>query len=95
MPPNHFVNIPPTPERGPLYVILYDLVNIEIDDQLDARRQVMKFIKNMPEGTRFAIFVRSDGLYLVQGFTADKACLVRGSRPAKSQAPRSQGVHDG
>jgi VWFA-related protein len=75
MPANHFVNIPPTPERGPLYVILYDLANIEIDDQLDARRQVMKFIKNMPEGTRFAIFVRSDGLYLVQGFTADKALL--------------------
>src|ERR1035438_9366049 len=75
MPANHFVNIPATPERGPLYVILYDLANIEIDDQLDARRQVMKFIKGVPEGTRFAIFVRSDGLYLVQGFTADKALL--------------------
>jgi VWFA-related protein len=77
MPANHFVNIPPTPEHGPLYVILYDLANIEIDDQLDARRQVMKFIKNMPEGTRFAVFVfvRSDGLYLVQGFTNDKALL--------------------
>jgi hypothetical protein len=48
MAPNNFVNIPPAPERGPLYVILYDLANIEIDDQLDARRQVMKFIKNMP-----------------------------------------------
>jgi VWFA-related protein len=75
LPSNHFVNIPATPERGPLYVILYDLVNIEIGDQLDARRQVMKFIKSMPDGTRFAIFVRSDGLYLVQGFTADKALL--------------------
>ncbi len=75
MPPNHFVNIPATPERGPLYVILYDMANIEIEDQLDARRQVMKFIKSMLDGTRFAIFVRSDGLYLVQGFTADKALL--------------------
>jgi VWFA-related protein len=75
LPPNHFVNIPPTPEHGPLYVILYDLANIESEDQLDARRQVMKFIKSMPDGTRFAIFVRSDGLYLVQGFTADKALL--------------------
>jgi VWFA-related protein len=74
-PPNHFVNIPATPERGPLYVILYDLANIEIPDQLDARRQVMKFINSKPDGTRFAIFVRSDGLYLVQGFTTDKALL--------------------
>jgi VWFA-related protein len=80
-PPNHFVNIPPTPEHGPLYVILYDLVNIDQGDQLDARRQVMKFIKNMPEGTRFAIFIRSDGLYLVQGFTADKALLYAALDP--------------
>ena len=89
-PPNHFVNIPPTPERGPLYVILYDLVNIEPGDQLDARRQVMKFIKSMPEGTRFAIFVRSDGLYLVQGFTADKAVLYAALDPQnpKPHVPR-------
>jgi len=75
MPPNHFVNIPATPERGPLYVILYDMVNMEIDDQIDARRQILKFINNKPAGTRFAIFIRSDGLYLVQGFTDDKAAL--------------------
>jgi VWFA-related protein len=80
-PANHFVNIPPTPERGPLYVILYDLVDIDMGDQLDARRQVMKFIKGMPEGTRFAIFIRSDGLYLVQGFTADKALLYSALDP--------------
>jgi VWFA-related protein len=89
-PPNHFVNIPPIPEHGPLYVILYDLVNIDQEDQLDARRQVMKFIKNMPEGTRFAIFVRSDGLYLVQGFTADKALLYATLDPQnpKPHVPR-------
>lgn len=75
-PPNHFVNIPAVAERGPLYVILYDLVNIEkLEDQIDARRQLIKFIKGKPDGTRFAIFIRSDGLYLVQGFTSDKDLL--------------------
>ena len=89
-PANHFVNIPPIPERGPLYVILYDLADIDIDDQIDARRQVMKFIKNMPDGTRFAIFVRSDGLYLVQGFTADKDLLYETLDPKnpKLHVPR-------
>src|SRR5271168_2794245 len=29
LPPNVFVNIPAAPERGPLYVMLYDLVNTE------------------------------------------------------------------
>jgi VWFA-related protein len=75
-PPNHFVNIPAVAERGPLYVILYDLADIEkLEDQIDARRQTIKFIKSKPDGTRFAIFIRSDGLYLVQGFTSDKDLL--------------------
>jgi VWFA-related protein len=89
-PPNNFMNIPPTPERGPLYVILYDLVNMETDDQIDARRQVLKFINSKPPGTRFAIFVRSDDLYLVQGFTEDKDRLysVLDPQNPKSHVPR-------
>ncbi len=89
-PPNNFMNIPPIPERGPLYVILYDLVDIDIPDQIDARRQVMKFIKSMPDGTRFAVFIRSDGLYLVQGFTADKDLLYATLDPQnpKPHVPR-------
>src|SRR5437867_670007 len=47
-PANHFVNIPATPEHGPLYVLLYDLVDIEIGDQIDARRQILKFIRSKP-----------------------------------------------
>jgi len=87
---NHFVNIPAAPERGPLYVILYDLVNMDTDNQIDARRQVLKFIKSKPAGTRFAIFVRSDGLYLVQGFTDDKEVLysVLDPQNPKAHVPR-------
>src|SRR5208282_5574527 len=50
----------------------------------------MKFIKSMPDGTRFAIFVRSDGLYLVQGFTADKDLLYATLDPQspKPHVPR-------
>src|SRR5262249_45388345 len=57
LPPNTFLNLPPRPERGPLFVILYDLVNMEIDDQPRARQQMLKFIREKPAGTRFAIFV--------------------------------------
>jgi VWFA-related protein len=81
LPVNHFVNIPATPERGPLYVILYDLVNTEIADQPDARRQVMNFIKKIPSGARFAFFVHSDTLALVQGFTDDKNLLYAALDP--------------
>jgi VWFA-related protein len=95
-PPNTFINMPTLPEKGPLYVLLYDLVNMDSPDQMDspedhhtqmaARQQLVKFIQSKPEGTRFAIFVRSDGLHLIQGFTSDKSLLYsavdpHGSRP--------------
>jgi VWFA-related protein len=91
-PPNSFVNLPTTPEKGPLYVLLYDLVNMDNPDQMEltvnqhadqmfARQQLMKFIENKPEGARFAIFVRSDGLHLIQGFTSDKQQLLAAIDP--------------
>ena len=73
--PGTFVNVPAEQERGPLYVILYDLVNMEPDDQPYARKQLLNFIQAKPKGSRFAIFVLSDGLHLVQGFTTDNAQL--------------------
>lgn len=84
MPANTFVNIAPEPERGPLYVLLLDLVNTEQSDQPYARQQLLKFVQSKPQGTRFAVFVRSDGLHLVQGFTADRDQLYRTLDPAHS-----------
>jgi VWFA-related protein len=95
-PPNTFVNLPATPERGPLYVLLYDLVNMDNEDQMAlnanqhsdqiiSRQQLVKFIKNKPEGTRFAIFVWSDGLHMLQGFTSDKDLLMIAINPNSSR----------
>lgn len=90
LPPNVFVDVPQIPEHGPLYVILYDMVNMEKEDQMTARPQILKFIKNSPPGTRFAIFVNSDEVYLAQGFTTDKdllyACLD--SKHSRPHVPR-------
>ena len=66
LPPHVFENLPATPERGPLYVMLLDLVNTEMADQMMARQQVLKFIRSKPEGTRFAVFVTSDKLRLAK-----------------------------
>jgi len=81
LPSNTFVNIPAAPERGPLYVFLYDMVNMEIEDQIPARQQILRFIESKPAGTRFAIWVNSDELYLVQGFTSDKKLLYAALDP--------------
>jgi VWFA-related protein len=86
LPPNTFVNVPETPERGPLYVILYDMVNMGMDDQGAARKQLLKFISSKPPGVRFAIFVLSDGLRLVQGFTDDPYALFAAMDPKSPRA---------
>jgi VWFA-related protein len=81
LPANTFLNLPPVPERGPLYILLLDLVNTEMADQMWARQQLLKFIEGKPAGTRFALFVLSDTLQLVQGFTTDKDLLYAALDP--------------
>ena len=75
LPANTFINLPSTPEKGPLYILLYDMVNTEQEDQMTGHKQLLNFIDSKPEGTRFAIFANTDGLHLMQGFTSDKALL--------------------
>ena len=90
LPPGVFENVPKVPERGPLYVMLLDLVNTETADQMMARQEVLKFIKSKPAGTRFAVFVTTDKLSLVQGFTEDKGLLYAALDPnhPKSHVPK-------
>src|SRR5450755_2748551 len=90
LPTNTFLNLPKAPEKGPLYVLLLDLVNTEIPDQMWARQQLLKFIKEKPEGTRFAVFLLSDGLHLVQGFTSDREEVFAAVDPShpKHHVPR-------
>jgi len=90
LPVNTFVNLPTVPERGPLYVLLLDLVNTESQDQMWSRQELMKFIDSKPAGTRFEVFVLSDELRLVQGFTSDRNLLAAALDPKhpKHHVPR-------
>jgi VWFA-related protein len=85
LPTNTFVNLPSAPERGPLYVLLLDLLNMEVDDQPVAREQLLKFARSKPLGTRFAVFVLSDGFHLLQGFTEDRNQLADVVDPKNSR----------
>jgi VWFA-related protein len=90
LPANTFVNVPANPERGPLYVLLLDLLNIDVSDQPTARQQLMEFIRKKPEGTRFAVYVLTDHLFQVQGFTEDRKRLAEAVDPKnpKSRIPK-------
>ena len=64
MPPNTFLDLPKEPEQGPLYVLVYDMVNTELADQATTYHPLLNFIDSKPAGTRFAVYVNSDGLHL-------------------------------
>lgn len=75
MPPNTFVDLPREPERGPLYILYYDMVNTSQVDQMSFRRELLKFVDSASPGTRIALFVNAKGLHMIQGFTTDHELL--------------------
>jgi VWFA-related protein len=80
LPPDTYMNVATTPERGPLYVIVYDAVHMRHndleDDQIRARKQLADFLASKPAGTRFALFLLAEDFHLVQGFTTDPQELL-------------------
>ena len=80
LPADTYMNVATTPERGPLYVIVYDAVNMRHndleDDQIRARKQLAVFLASKPAGTRFALFLLAEDFHLVQGFTTDPKELL-------------------
>ena len=91
LPANTFVDLPSAPERGPLYILYYDMVNTPPGDQMAFREELIKFIDNAQPGTRIALFVNARGLHLLQGFTTDHA-LLREAAVRKGPGPHVPNV---
>jgi len=77
LPPNTYVNLQTADERGPLYVIVYDVVHMDQEDQTAARKQLADFLAKKPNGARFALFLLQQNLQLLQGFTTDPNLLLQ------------------
>lgn len=77
LPPHTFMNLPATVENGPMTVILYDLLNTPLDAQAYAHQAMLKFLKENLAKRPTAIFVLSDRLHLLQGFTDDQDELLQ------------------
>jgi VWFA-related protein len=88
LPPHMFMNLPEAPESGPLTVLLYDVLNTPLDAQPYAHQQMVKFLKQRT-GQQIAIFVLSDRLHLLQGFTPDSELIQRAANDS-STMPQHQ-----
>jgi len=75
MPPNVFTNFPTTRGADSVNVLLLDLLNAQPQNQAFVRQQVIKYLGEVPAGTRLAVFALGSHLRIVRGFTTDFAGL--------------------
>src|SRR5580698_2000612 len=71
MPPKVFTNFPTTSGADSVNVLLLDLLNTQPQNQSLVRQQVIKYLGEVPAGTRLAIFALDSHLRIVRGFTTD------------------------
>jgi VWFA-related protein len=76
LPTNTFANMVTGPTGGPTTVILYDLLNTPQDAQAYAHEQLLSFLRKRKAGGQVAIFVLTDRLHMLQGFTEDDNQLI-------------------
>jgi VWFA-related protein len=78
-----FSNLPDDPVDGSLNVVLLDLLDTAVTDQVYAKTKMIEFLKSMPPGKQVALFVLTNQLHMVQGFSADSSVLVKAAEGIK------------
>jgi VWFA-related protein len=76
LPANTYSNFPETTVTTAANVLLLDALNTPMKDQMYVRKQMTDYLKNIPPGTRIAIFTLASKLRIVQGFTTDSTRLL-------------------
>ncbi|MGC1903511.1 MAG: VWA domain-containing protein [Candidatus Acidiferrum sp.] len=71
MPPNVYTNFPTSSGADSVNVLLLDLLNTQPQNQAFVRQQVIKYLGEVPAGTRLAVFALDSRLRIVRGFTTD------------------------
>ncbi len=71
---------------GSVTVILFDALNTKIEDQIFAREQVVKFLKQLQPQDHVAIYGLTTGLKIVHEFTQDINSLLRALEQYKGQS---------
>jgi VWFA-related protein len=75
LPPNTFTNVPAVAPNEAINVLLMDALNTPTTDQAYVRLQMVKYLALMPPGIRAGVFMLSERLRIIQGFTQDSTLL--------------------
>jgi VWFA-related protein len=91
LPPNLFTNR--LDAGGPVLesatVILFDGLNTRLTDQVYAREQILKFLRQLKPGERVALYAMGRGPRVLQDFTGDSSALMQAIAAYKGGAAAS------
>jgi VWFA-related protein len=73
--PNTFTNVPAVAPNEAINVLLMDALNTQMADQAYVHKEMVNYLASIPPGTRIGIFLLSEKLRLIQGFTQDSAVI--------------------
>ncbi len=85
---NTYTNVPAKAPQNSWTVVLFDVLNTATSDQAYARSQLLQLLKGIPAGKPVALFVLTQRLEMLQGFTEDPKQLMQMAElldPSKSQ----------
>lgn len=91
LPPNFFTNRLDAGGVLPASatVILFDGLNTRLTDQIYAREQILRFLRQLQPGERVALYAMGRGPRVLQEFTDDSSALMKALAAFKGAAPAS------
>jgi VWFA-related protein len=75
LPPNTFTNVPSVAPNNAINLLLMDGLNTPLSDQAEVHKQMVSYLKTLPPNIRIGVFLLSERLRIIQGFTQDSALL--------------------
>ena len=75
LPPGTFTNVPPVAPNDAVNLLLMDGLNTPLADQANVHKQMVKYLASLPPNLRIGVFLLSEKLRIIQGFTQDSAVL--------------------
>jgi VWFA-related protein len=89
--PNTFTNVPSVTPNDSVNVLLMDSLNTSVTDQAYVHKEMVKYLASIPPDTRIGIFLLSEKLRIIQGFTQDSA-VIRASIARLAANPSSSAL---
>jgi VWFA-related protein len=84
LPPNQYTNFSSQPLDRPVTVVLLDMLNTDVMDQSYGRKQMIKFLEQLPSGEPVALFAMRGSLAMLQGFTESSDKLIAAAKTIQS-----------